>query len=262
MNPSPMRRLFSSKLFLYSIIAFLLCFAANQILVYFSLQSVQTIYDLNTLISGSNQQDTNEIISLALLISNILVLLLSIGISLPMVLGCFKVYSNARNGLTWKTSGFTLIKAYCIIYVVSAAFSFTASLFSSGKDYNDIATTIEQGLNLVMGIMALQTAKAAQEYARYGFTPKRVSGAFSVVILVSLCVLIGELILLILTRLFGSQLTGVTYDVLTSPGIFWSSIAVYLAQILSLSLYYVLVKRLKTAICSREPSQEPDILLN
>ena len=264
MNQSPMRRLLSSKLFLSASILFLALFLAEQGYQVLTLEaSMKEPLKEALLVQGFEPALIEEIVSLSLLIMLVLGLVLTTALFAPFFVGSFMIYANARSGKPWKTAGFTLIKVYYVISVVLHTFSLFSLFLSMGTDtYSYIANLAEQGLALVVEVFGLQTAKACQEYARFGSTNRRISGILPVAIIISLCVQAGNLILTVIMYLVGASLPGAEayqFQDLLSFG------AVLLIGLLSMgvrALYLPLVNRLKTAITGSEPTEESEILLN
>ena len=259
-----MRRLLSSKLFLSASILFLALFLAEQGYQVLTLEaSMKEPLKEALLLQEFEPALIEEVVSLSLWITLVLSLVLTTALFAPFFAGCFMIYANARSGKPWKTAGFTLIKVYCVISVVLHSFSFFTLFLSMGTDsYGFIANLAEQALALVVEVLGLQTARACQEYARFGSTNRRISGILPVAIIISLCVQAGNLILTVVMYLVGTSLPG--WEAYQSQDLlsFGMLLLVGLLGMGLHALYLPLVNRLKTAISGSEPTEESEILLN
>ena len=178
MYQSPLRQLFSRKLFLSMAIVYILSSLISFLWLYFMSQS--TVATQMGQLSRADQIVFSSVMNVLLIF--ILALVLGAG-SLPMI-SCFMIHSKARSGKPFTTGGFTVFKSFLIFLIVVLSLSLPWYLaFLRTSLLRGLLSLVTQGICFASVILLLISVNALKSYARQGYTDKRIPAAAPVFLL-------------------------------------------------------------------------------
>ena len=185
MYQSPLRQLFSRKLFLAVPILFSLCLLMMYAALYLVLSSAFGF--ISTQMPSDVSRFFDVMSPSILLVYMVFVVILTLGLySVPFV-GCILIYRNARSGRQFKTAGFTLLAVFSIILLVGAGFPIISGLVSlTVSPITGLISLAICGLQLAVTILLVKAAFALRSYAKYGFTTKRIPKALPILMIIVL----------------------------------------------------------------------------
>lgn len=171
-------------------------------------------------------------------------------VSLPII-GQLMIYSSARKQAPMKTAGFSLLKGFLLASCIFGGFGVFGGVIQLMTDYSFYAVSdlAISSVNLAILIMSYNAVTASRDVVRYGYTRRRISQALPVLMIVSVCISVGDILWSVLEQ-FGVLPTGASP--IATP-VFLLAILISLASIVPYLLYYRLVVKARDLFASSQP---------
>lgn len=249
MSIQRLRSLAASKLFLAACLCTIASYLLSAISIYFLL--FDTTMSMLAFSELSLDEQTLQIVNTSLLVLYLITIVFVLGVASLPVIGQLMIYSNARKQAPMKTAGFSLLKGYLLASCILGGFGAFGGVIQLMTDYsfNAVSDMAVACVNLAVLIMSYNAVTAGRDVVRYGYTRRRISQALPVLMIVSVCISIGDIIWSVLEQ-FGVLPTGASP--IATPA-FLLAVLCSLAGIVPYLLYYRLVVKARDLFASSQP---------
>lgn len=245
MSIQRLRSLASSRQFLAACLCTIAVNLLSVISVYFILKNM-----VMQILTASGLP-LDALADFSFLIIYIIAIVFAIGLDSLPIIGQLMIYSSARKQAPMKTAGFSLLKGYLLAYCILGGIGIFGGLIQLmiNYSYSTFSDLVVSGLNFATLIMAHTAVAAGRDVVRYGYTRRRISRALPVLMIVSVCISVGEILWSVLEQI-GVLPTGA--EPLSTP-LFLMMILSSLAGIVPCLLYYRLVVKARDLFSSSQP---------
>lgn len=249
MSIQRLRSLAASKQFLAACLCTIAVYLLSSISIYFLL--FDTTMSMLAFSELSLDEQTLQIVNTSLLVLYLITIVFVLGVASLPVIGQLMIYSNARKQAPMKTAGFSLLKGYLLASCIIGGFGVFGGVIQLliGFSYNAVSDMAVACVNLAVLIMSYNAVTAGRDVVRYGYTRRRISQALPVLMIVSVCISIGDIIWSVLEQ-FGVLPTGASP--IATPA-FLLAVLCSLAGIVPYLLYYRLVVKARDLFASSQP---------
>lgn len=249
MSIQRLRSLAASKLFLAACLCTIAVYLLSAISIYFLLSDL--IWQVFASSGLSLDEQMLHIADASFLIVYLIAIVIALGVTSIPVIAQLMIYSGARKQAPMKTASFSLLKGYLLASCILGGFGVFGGVIQLMTDYSfnavsDMAVTC---VNLAILIMSYNAVTASRDVVRYGYTRRRISQALPVLMIVSVCISVGDIIWSVLEQ-FGVLPTSASP--IATPA-FLLAILSSLAGIVPYLLYYRLVVKARDLFASSQP---------
>ena len=252
MSIQRLRSLAASRQFLAACLCSIAVYLLSAISLYFvvfdTVKQALAFYEL-----PMNEQ-TLYMVDTVLIIVYLLTIVFVLGLASIPVIGQLMIYSGARKQAPIKTAGFSLLKGFLLASCIFDGFGVFSGviLLITEFSYGSISDLAISCVNLAVLLMSYTAVTAGRDVVRYGYTRRRISQALPILMIVSVCISVGDTLWMALEQ-FGVLPTGA--EPLSAPA-FLAILLSSLAGIVPYLLYYSLVVKARDLFASSQPPMQ------
>ena len=252
MSIQRLRSLAASKLFLAACLCTIVSYLLSAISIFFLLSDL--IWQVFASSGLSLDEQMLHIADASFLIVYLITIVIVLGVTSITIIAQLMIYSGARKQASMKTSGFSLLKGYLLASCIIGGFGVFGGVIQLliGFSYNAVSDMAVACVNLAILIMSFNAVTAGRDVVRYGYTRRRISQALPVLMIVTVCISVGDILWSVLEQ-FGVLPTGASP--IATPA-FLLAILSSLAGVVPYLLYYRLVVKARDLFASCQPPMQ------